>query len=272
MFESANGRPWIGFKDKVVIVTGAGHGFGKAICQEFARNGASVFGTDLSEEELTQTKRDIGEFIQEHRTGGNIEVHACDLTDPTEVKQLVGKAVQLFQGLHILVNNAGGVVGQSHQPVEQVTDEQWERVVDINLKAVFYMIRAVAPIMKEQRYGRIVNISSGAGRSFSLTGIQAYASAKAGQIGLTRQMARELGAYGITVNNVAPGFVLSNPSTVKQWEAMQEEKKKQLLDAISLHRLGEPEEIAYPVLFFASDYASYISGQIISADGGNHMF
>jgi 3-oxoacyl-[acyl-carrier protein] reductase len=272
MVESANGTPWIGFKDKVVIVTGAGHGFGKAICKEFARNGASVFGTDLSEEELTQTKSDIGEFIQEHRTGGNIEVCACDLTDPTEVKQLVDKAVQTFQGLHILVNNAGGVVGQAHQPVEQVTDEQWERVVDINLKAVFYMIRAVAPIMKDQRYGRIVNISSGAGRSFSLTGIQAYASAKAGQIGLTRQMARELGAYGITVNNVAPGFVLSNPSTVNQWEAIQEDKQNRLLDAISLHRLGEAEEIAYPVLFFASDYASYISGQIISADGGNHMF
>jgi 3-oxoacyl-[acyl-carrier protein] reductase len=270
--KSVNSRQLTSFQNKVVIVTGAGHGFGKAICMEFARNGASVFGTDLNEEELVQTKWEIGKFIQEQQTGGKIEVYPSDLTNPTEVEQLVDKVLQTYQGLHILVNNAGGVVGQTHQPIEQVTNEQWEKVVDINLKSVFYMIRAVAPTMKKQRYGRIVNISSGAGRSFSLTGIQAYASAKAGQIGLTRQMARELGAFGITVNNVAPGFVLSNPSTVKQWEAMQEDKQKQLLDAISLHRLGEAEEIAYPVLFFASDYASYISGQIISVDGGQQMF
>nr|WP_282433796.1 SDR family oxidoreductase [Desulfosporosinus sp. I2] len=142
----------------------------------------------------------------------------------------------------------------------------------VNLKAVFYTIKAAAPIMKEQRYGRVVNVSSGAGRSFSLTGIQAYASSKAGQIGFTRQMARELGAYGITVNNVAPGFVRSNSSPEKQWNAMGEGKQEVLLEGISLHRLGTSEEIAYPVLFFASDYASYISGQIISVDGGHHMF
>ncbi|SEB73273.1 SDR family NAD(P)-dependent oxidoreductase [Paenibacillus sp. GP183] len=262
----------ISFHGKVVIVSGAGHGFGKTICKEFAKCGASVYGTDVSGKELDETKQEIDELIRAEQTGGQIEVGAFNLTDPAEVRQLLSKVMQTYQGVHILVNNAGGVVGQVHQPVDQVTDEQWEQVVNINLKAVFYMIREVAPIMKKQQYGRIVNISSGAGRSFSLTGIQAYTSAKAGQIGLTRQMARELGAYGITVNNVAPGFVLSNPSTTKQWDAMQEEKQKQLLDAISLHRLGQAEEIAYPVVFLASDYASYINGQVISVDGGHHMF
>src|SRR5690606_657634 len=116
------------------------------------------------------------------------------------------------------VNVAGGVAGQVHQPIEKVADDDWQKVIDINLKSTFYMVRAVVPHMKEAEYGRIVNISSGAGRSSSLTGIQAYTSAKAGQIGFTRQMARELGRFGITVNNIAPGFVLSNPATERQWK------------------------------------------------------
>src|SRR5438309_2851824 len=122
--------------------------------------------------------------------------------------------------------------------------------------------------MKSRRYGRIVNISSGAGRSISLTGIQAYASAKAGQIGLTRQLAHELGPWGITVNNIAPGFVRSNPATERQWEAYGPDGQRALLDHIALKRLGTPGDIAYGVLFFASEYASWITGQVLSIDGG----
>jgi 3-oxoacyl-[acyl-carrier protein] reductase len=126
--------------------------------------------------------------------------------------------------------------------------------------------------MKEQRRGRIVNISSGAGRSVSLTGIQAYASAKAGQIGLTRQLAKELGAWNITVNNIAPGFVLSNPSTIRQWESYGPERQRALVEGTALKRLGEPEDIAHAVLFFASDYAAWCTGQVLSVDGGSAMF
>jgi 3-oxoacyl-[acyl-carrier protein] reductase len=122
--------------------------------------------------------------------------------------------------------------------------------------------------MKAARSGRIVNISSGAGLGVSLTGIQAYASAKAAQIGLTRQLAHELGSWGITVNNIAPGFVRSNPTTEKQWESYGPEGQAALVDKIALKRLGQPEDIAYGVLFFASDYAGWITGQVISIDGG----
>ena len=130
------------------------------------------------------------------------------------------------------------------------------------------MAQAVAPHMKAQQWGRIVNISSGAGLGVSLTGIQAYASAKAGQIGLTRQLAHELGAWNITVNNIAPGFVRSNPTTERQWHAMGEEAQAKLLQSIALKRLGSAEDIANAVLFFASDAASWISGQVLSVDGG----
>jgi 3-oxoacyl-[acyl-carrier protein] reductase len=260
------------FKGKVALVSGAGHGFGKEICRQFALRGAHVIGTDLQADELNQTQSEISNLITEFGANGSIHTLQSDLTNEKQVYSLINDLLQQHETVHILVNNAGGVVGQVHRPIEEVRSEEWDRVMDINLKAVFYMIRAVTPAMKAQRYGRIVNISSGAGRSASLTGIQAYTSAKAGQIGLTRQMARELGPYGITVNSVAPGFILSNPSTEKQWDAMGEVKQQQLLDSISLKRLGRPEEIANAVLYFASDYSSYVSGQVISVDGGLQLF
>jgi 3-oxoacyl-[acyl-carrier protein] reductase len=125
--------------------------------------------------------------------------------------------------------------------------------------------------MKRQRGGRIVNISSGAGRTFSLTGIQAYASAKAGQIGLTRQMAKELGAWNITVNNIAPGFVRSNPTTERQWQAMGAAAQQALVDGLALKRLGTPDDIANGVLFFVSDLGGWVTGESISFVGGSHM-
>ena len=130
------------------------------------------------------------------------------------------------------------------------------------------MAQAVAPGMKATGWGRIVNISSGAGLGVSLTGIQAYASAKAGQIGLTRQLAHELGPFGVTVNTVAPGFVRSNPRTERQWEALGADGQVRLVQTIASKRLGTPEDIAAAVLFFASDHARWITGQVLSVDGG----
>jgi 3-oxoacyl-[acyl-carrier protein] reductase len=166
------------------------------------------------------------------------------------------------------VNNAGGVLGQVGRPLEQIAQRDWQSIFDVNVSGAFFMSQAVAPSMKSARYGRIVNISSGAGLGISLTGIQAYASAKAAQIGLTRQLAHELGPWGITVNNIAPGFVRSNEATERQWESYGEEGQRELVERIALKRLGSPADIAHGVLFFASDYAGWITGQVLSIDGG----
>jgi 3-oxoacyl-[acyl-carrier protein] reductase len=171
----------------------------------------------------------------------------------------------------ILVNNAGGVVGQVGRPLEEVTDDDWRQVVDANLTSTFLCTRAVVPAMKERRWGRIVNISSGAGRTVSLTGIQAYASAKAAQIGFTRQMAHELGPFGITVNCIAPGFVLSNPTTQRQWESYGSAGQDALVQGIAMRRLGTPADIANGVVFFVAERSSWVTGQTISIDGGHAL-
>lgn len=260
------------FENKVTIVTGAANGIGSSICREFAIRGAFVVAVDILEQPLFHLKQETENAISGSDYNGEINTYKCDVTDSVQVNRLIEKINDDFGQIDILINVAGGVAGQVHQPIENVTDEEWNKVIDVNLKSAFYMVRAVVPHMKKEKYGRIVNISSGAGRSSSMTGIQSYTSAKAGQIGFTRQMARELGKFGITVNNVAPGFVLSNPSTEKQWNAMSEEEQQKLVESISVKRLGTPEDIAYPVLFFASDFACYVSGQVISADGGLQLF
>jgi 3-oxoacyl-[acyl-carrier protein] reductase len=226
---------------KVAIVTGTAHGIGRAIADGLELDGATVHGIDLD---------------------------TVDVTDSTAVNAFVAS----IGGVDILVNSAGGVRGQVGRPIEEVTDEQFRDVVESNLTGTFICVRAVVPGMKERRWGRIVNISSGAGRSVSLTGIQAYASAKAGQIGFTRQMAHELGRFGITVNCVAPGFVLSNPTSIAQWESYGEAGQRALLEKIPTGRLGEAEDIANGVRFFVSPASSWISGQTLSIDGGHALY
>ncbi len=190
-----------------------------------------------------------------------------DVTDRAAVRALVDEASG-GQRVDVLVNNAGGVLGQVGRPVEEIGEDDWHAIFRVNVDGAFYFSQAVAPYMKARRSGRIVNISSGAGLGVSLTGIQAYASAKAAQIGLTRQLAHELGAWGITVNNVAPGFVRSNPTTERQWESYGEEGQRRLVDGIALKALGTPDDIAHAVLFFASPYAGWVTGQVLSVDGG----
>ena len=251
---------------RVAIVTGAAHGLGRAICVEFAREGARLWACDILDRDLEQTRQ-----IVETQFPGRSHAAVCDVTDPAQVDALVARIVSSDGRIDILVNSAGGVAGQVMRPVDQVSDADWRRIFAINLDGAFHFTRAVAPVMKAQKAGAIINISSGAGRSYSLTGIQAYASAKAGLIGFTRQSAVELGPFGIRVNSVAPGFVRSNPTTEQQWNAMGPEGQRQLVGSIALRRLGQPEEIARAVVFFASDDASYVTGQTISVDGGKWM-
>jgi 3-oxoacyl-[acyl-carrier protein] reductase len=225
---------------KTAVVTGTAHGIGAGIAEALRGDGATVHGVDRDQ---------------------------ADLSNAAEVRRFFAG----LGGVDILVNCAGGVVGQVGHPVEEVTDEDWRAVVDANLTSTFLCTRAVVPGMKERRWGRIINISSGAGRTVSLTGIQAYASAKAGQIGFTRQMAHELGPFGITVNCIAPGFILSNPTTERQWASYGEAGQAELVQGIAMRRLGEPADIANGVQFFASPRSSWVTGQTISIDGG-HAF
>ena len=251
------------FTGRTAVVTGAAHGFGRAISLAFAARRATVWACDVIEDELRETER-----LCKAAGGGACTVRRVDVRDKSAVERFVADASQAKGLVHILVNNAGGVLGQVGRPLEDVTPEEWQAIYDVNVTGAFYLSQAVASGMKAARFGRIVNISSGAGLGVSLTGIQAYASAKAAQIGLTRQLAHELGPWGITVNNVAPGFVRSNPTTEQQWESYGADKQRALVESIALKRLGTPEDIAAGVLFFASEYAGWITGQVLSIDGG----
>ncbi len=244
---------------RTALVTGAGHGFGRAIACALTGVGAQVVACDLRDDELPETVA---------LAGARCVARLLDVTDESAIGAAMAELRAEGHGVDILVNNAGGVLGQVGRPLEEIGRHDWQAIVDVNLTGAFLMARAVASGMKERGWGRIVNISSGAGLGISLTGIQAYASAKAGQIGLTRQLAHELGPFGITVNNVAPGFVRSNPTTERQWEAMGADGQARLLQTIATKRLGTPEDIAHAVLFFASDFAGWVTGQVLSVDGG----
>lgn len=245
----------IDFEGRKVIVTGAAHGFGRTIAHAFAAHGATVHAFDVNAEGLSETVS---------QSEGRCQSAVVNVGDRDAVQAAVAK----IGAVDILVNNAGGVCGQVGRPIEEISAADWQAIFDVNLSGTFFMTQAVAPAMKDRKRGRVVNISSGAGRSISLTGIQAYASAKAGQIGLTRQLAHELGPWGITVNCIAPGFVRSNPTTERQWHAMGEDGQERLLNNIALRRLGSPEDIANAVMFFASDQAGWITGEILGVDGG----
>jgi len=248
----------IAFDGQRVIVTGAGHGFGRAISKAFADAGAMVWACDLNSAGLDETKKLCGKAC---------EVRTLDVSDRAAVTAFVAEAAG-GDAIDVLVNNAGGVRGQVGRPIEEISEQDWHTIFDVNVTGAFYFAQAVTPGMKQRKRGRIISISSRAGLEISLTGIQAYASAKAAQIGLTRQLAHELGPWGITVNNVAPGFVRSNPTTERQWESYGEAGQRKLVDSIALKRLGSPEDIAHAVMFFASDYAGWITGQVLSVDGG----
>ena len=226
---------------RVAVVTGTAQGIGRAIADRLAVGGAHV-----------------------HR----VDRDTVDLSDSAAVEEFFAAVGDV----DILVNTAGGVGGQTHTPIDELTDSLWSAVIDANLTTAMNCTRAAVRSMKARGFGRIVMISSGAGRSVSLTGIQAYTTAKAAQIGFTRQMAYELGVFGITVNCIAPGFVLSNPTTLAQWEGYGEDGQRALLERIATRKTGTPGDIARGVEFFVSPEAGWVSGQVLSIDGGHSLF
>jgi len=247
----------IRFESRVVLVTGAAQGIGRAIAAAFADAGARVHVADIDREGVERTGGDLG-----------ATPHVADLSDRAAAAALIQAVVEREGRCDVLAFAAGGVRGQVGRPIEEVSEADWHVLFKANVDGAFWLAQAAAPVMKAAGWGRIVTISSGAGLRPSLTGIQGYTAAKHALVGLTRQLSWELGPFGITVNSVAPGFVLSNPTTQRQWESYGPEGQKGLVSSIHTKRLGSPEDIANAALFLASEQAGWISGQVLSVDGG----
>jgi 3-oxoacyl-[acyl-carrier protein] reductase len=248
----------IEFSNRRVIVAGAARGIGSTIARELAERGAEVFACDLLVEEVERLAGPVG--------AGRIHPARVDVRDAASVEAIVATA-ERDGPVDILVYAAGGVRGQTARPLEQVLVEDWQAIIDANLTGAFVFARAVAAGMKRAGRGRIITISSRAGLATSFTGIPSYAAAKHGQLGLIKQLAQELGPFGITVNSVAPGFMPTSPDYVRQWESWSPDFQKAFLERIAMRRQGRPEDIAYAVMFLASDYASWITGQVLPVTG-----
>lgn len=243
--------------DRVVIVTGGARGIGRAIALSFVRESARVALVDVDKEKLEVLKNEI------EREKGKVIAILCDITRSVEVKAMVAQVRNAFGRIDILVNNAGII---RRGTIETVTEEDWDRVIEVNLKGTFNCCKAVVEIMRYQRYGKIVNVSSIAGKMGDITSAPGYGPSKAGMDALTKTLARQLAQYGINVNGVAPHAIETEMSA--QWS---EERRKEIIASIPLGRLGKPEDVANAVLFLASDESSFITGEILDVNGGALM-
>ena len=246
----------IGFEGRIALVTGAAQGIGQAIAEGLAGTGARVHVAD------------IDPTVQRFAVGRGMVSYVFDVSDRAAAHRAVETIARTEGRLDILVNAAGGVRGQVGRPIDEIDEQDWHAIFKANVDGAFWLSQAVSKPMRAAKFGRIVNIASGAGLRPSLTGIQAYTAAKHALVGLTKQLSQDLGRYGITANAVAPGFVRSNPSTERQWESYGPEGQKRMVENIHTRRLGMAADIANAVLFLASDQAAWISGQILSVDGG----
>ncbi|MEI9475555.1 MAG: SDR family NAD(P)-dependent oxidoreductase [Deltaproteobacteria bacterium] len=244
-------------KDRVAIVTGGARGIGKAIALSFLREGAKTAIIDSDKERLEMLKKETGREKKE------VTVIPCDITKSGDVKEMVDQVRKGFGRIDILVNNAGII---RRGTIETVTEEDWDQVIEVNLKGTFNCCRAVVGLMKRQGYGKIVNISSIAGKMGDITSAPGYGPSKAGVDALTKTLARQLAPFGINVNAVSPHAIETEMSA--QWSA---ERRKEIIASIPLGRLGKPEDVAEAVLFLVSEEASFITGEILDVNGGALM-
>jgi 3-oxoacyl-[acyl-carrier protein] reductase len=243
---------------RVALVTGAGRGIGRAIALAFAREKTHVVINDICpRDELEKVAREVS--VSGVRS---LAIHA-DVSQSEQVRDMIGQAQEKFQRLDILVNNAGII---RRGTIESVTEEDWDQVIRINLKGTFNCCKAVVEIMKRQNTGKIINVSSVAGKMGDITSAPGYGPSKAAIDALTKTLALQLAQYGINVNAVAPHAIETEMSA--QWS---EEKRKSIIEAIPLKRLGKPEDVAEAVLFLASDKANFITGEILDVNGGFFM-
>ncbi|MEA1923444.1 MAG: 3-oxoacyl-ACP reductase FabG [Pseudomonadota bacterium] len=241
---------------KAALVTGCGRGIGKAIAKTLAQAGADIVINDIDLDAAENLARELESL-------GRKSLVCCgSVAELQDVEAMFAKIKKEFNGLDILVNNAG--ITRDNMLV-QMTDQEWDLVMDINLKGVFYCIRAAAAMMKEQGFGKIVNLTSVTALTGNV-GQANYAASKAGVIGMTKTLARELARYQITVNAVAPGFI-ETPMT----ESIPEDIKKGIVRGIPLGRAGNPQDVANLVKFLSAADSAYITGQVISCNGGLYI-
>ena len=245
------------FKDQVSIITGAARGIGRNITLALVGEGSKVIPVDIDREALQSLKAEI------EKKGGPTLPIACDISKLSDVERMVEEALTTFGRIDLLVNNAGTI---RRGTIETVTEEDWDRVIAINLKGTFNCCKAVVGPMKRQRSGKIVNVSSIAGKLGDITSAPGYGSSKAGADALMKSLARQLAPSGIRVNAVAPHAIETEMSA--QWS---DERRREIIAGIPLGRLGRPEDVADAVLFLASDAASFITGEILDVNGGALM-
>ena len=248
-------------KDKAVIVTGSAGGLGFHFCKAFLKEGAKIAVNDISKELVDKA-------VEELSSPGQVVGVVANVCQRSDIEKMVDTVVERFGRLDILVNNAGGSL---HTPYkfEEISEEHWDRVVDVNLKGIFLCCQgAVKQFRKQGGGGKIVNVSALAGRWLgSLAGCH-YTSSKAGVIGLTRHLAHELGPEKIYVNAIAPTITMANQRTIDLWNARPEEYRKKILSEVPLRRLSTPEEVAAAVIFLCTDEASYLTGVTLDVNGG----
>ena len=253
-------------KDKVAVVTGSASGIGRAIADRFVSEGAVVVIADMNESAIETTVEEI------KSAGGKAAGYKLDVSKCEQTQEIMRKVVEEHGRIDILVNNAGI---SRYRPFLTATAEDWDMVLDVDLKGVFFCSRAASPQMIKQKYGRIVNISSALGTGAtphktagSPGGSAAYSSAKAGVIMLTKILARELGPHGVTVNCVAPGTFITPFNKLARTAEEVAEHLEHRKKTVVLGRIGTLEELSSPILFLASDESSYITGQTLCVDGG----
>ena len=239
---------------KIALVTGASRGIGKAIAKKMAMEGSDIAFTYIHNKDLAETVVSELEAL-----GVKAKAYCCDASDFAATESLVKQVLADFGRIDILVNNAGKTADTL---MMRMGEAQWDEVIATNLKSVYNTIHACAPIMLKQRAGSIINMSSVVG-IYGNAGQANYAASKAGIIGLTKSMAKELGSRGIRVNAIAPGFIETDMTA-----GLSDEMKDDTMKAIALRRLGKPEDVARCALFLASDLSSYVTGQVLSCDGG----
>ena len=242
--------------EKIVLVTGAAQGIGKAVALKFAKGGYRVAIVDINYEKLLETEKEIKNI-------SDCLALKLDVSNSSDVKSIVKNIMEKFNRIDVLVNNAGIA---AFGGIEDVNDELLDKVLSINFKGAFYLSREIAPIMKKQKYGKIVNVSSITAKRGDHSTAPCYGASKGALIVLTKSLAKELGPYGINVNAVAPHAIIT--PMMKYWD---EKRKKEAADALPVKRLGTPEDVAVAIYFLASDEASFITGHVINVDGGHFM-